>query len=115
MKIDRSSLKNVLNNLSEYQRKTLFAIDQTAAVSVQHMENYAKNNARWNDQTGMARKGLTGYSTWVNPFLLQLGVFHTMPYGLWLELAHGREYAILEEARDVFIKQFLDEVKKVIK
>lgn len=114
MKIDKRSLKSVLNSLNEYEKKVKFSIDQLGRVAGTNMENYAKDNARWENQTGDARRKFQGYSIWSSPNVLQIGVSHNVPYGVWLELANERKYSILEEARDSQVKDFLSEVKKVI-
>ena len=57
-------------------------------------ESQMRAKAPWTDRTGNARAGLRAVH-------LDLGsqhaivLYHTMPYGFWLEVAHDGKYAIL--------------------
>ena len=79
----------------------LDALRVTAAIQMycetvsKVFEKYAKENRPWTDRTSRARQGLTGYvETTVSGF--KIVIAHTVDYGLWLELAHEKKYAILE-------------------
>jgi hypothetical protein len=64
------------------------------------MEGYAKSNAPWTDRTGHARQGLHGgVDVRDNQFVLYLS--HGVDYGIWLEIAHGGNYAIVGPTADV--------------
>jgi hypothetical protein len=58
------------------------------------VQDYMRNNAPWTDRTGNARQGLFAKSAkdgagWV------ITAYHTVPYGIWLEVAHSGHYAII--------------------
>lgn len=60
----------------------------------QEVEAYAKFNAPWTDQTGMAREGLfTQVYEDGGDIVLELA--HSVDYGIWLELKNDGEYAII--------------------
>ena len=66
------------------------------------MEGYAKSNAPWTDRTGNARQGLHGgVDTDGDRFVLYLS--HGVEYGIWLELAHGGNYAIVRPTADAHL------------
>jgi len=66
------------------------------AVSALAMQNSAKSNARWQDRTGAARQRLKGDSQAVsNGYRIRLA--HGVDYGIWLELANEKRYAIIDE------------------
>jgi hypothetical protein len=69
--------------LAEYVRK--FA---------ERVENYAKEHAPWEDQTGDAREGLVakGYYRFTSYTIV---LAHTVDYGVWLEIRWGGKYAII--------------------
>lgn len=62
--------------------------------SARDIEGYAKDNAPWEDRTGDARAGL---STKVenDDGLITLTLFHTVDYGLWLEVIQSGRFAII--------------------
>lgn len=57
-------------------------------------EAYMKNNAPWTDQTGNARNGLAAraFRDGDNAGIV---LYHQVPYGIWLEVKHDGEYAII--------------------
>ena len=60
----------------------------------QEVENYAKENAPWDDRTGDARDGLTARGEQrLTKYTIYL--FHTVDYGIWLEVRWDGKYAII--------------------
>lgn len=55
---------------------------------------YAKQNAPWLDRTGMARAGLDVQVTRSNGQII-LELYHTVEYGLWLEVIQNGRYATI--------------------
>jgi hypothetical protein len=81
-------------------RLTLFAVafdvglHNLAEDLAQDVEEYAKENAPWEDQTGAARDGLTAEARHrLNHYYIDL--YHTVDYGIWLEIRFDGEYAII--------------------
>lgn len=66
-------------------------IFQKAAADVR---SEAQNNAPWADRTGDARAGLDTNVT-NDAGLIELGLFHTVDYGLWLEVIQNGNFAII--------------------
>lgn len=95
-KMDISSMMANLVNASAKQDIALRMFAETAAIKLQ---NEARENARWTDRTGDARKRLTGSSVRVaRGFKLILA--HGVDYGMWLELAHEKKFSIIPETID---------------
>jgi len=57
--------------------------------------SYARANAPWHDNTGNARNGLFATHRAEPMVLHQLITYHTMPYGVWLEVRFSGKYAII--------------------
>ena len=75
------------------------AVRVFAEQGAQKLQSHAKNNARWTDRTGAARQRLNAYvSAMANGYRITLA--HGVEYGIWLELAHGKRYAIIPETID---------------
>lgn len=79
--------------MSRRQLAPLLKLD----VEAKKLEGYAKQNAPWTDRTGRARQSLNAsVSTIPNGYRITLA--HGVDYGLWLELAHERRFAIVMPA-----------------
>lgn len=98
LQIDRGSIQTVINGLETYTGRLYEALLIVTDVVAKKMESYAKSNAIWEDQSGNARQGIRGDAYWESSKILVCSLSHTMEYGVWLELAHQRKYAILEES-----------------
>lgn len=59
------------------------------------VEDYARGNAIWEDQTGAARAGLTA-ETENDQGFITLTLFHTVEYGVWLETIQSGRFAIIQ-------------------
>ncbi len=99
-----------LRAMSDRHKAALYALSQRYAAQ---MEAYAKVNARWQDQTSLARKGLFGYSMSRNQSLITR-IAHTMDYGVYLELANQGKYAILLPTVKRFVADFIEDAQKVV-
>ena len=67
------------------------AFDSMVPVAEGHM----RSNAPWTDRTGNARNGLRARHV-ANPMVShELILYHTMPYGIWLEVRWSGRYAII--------------------
>jgi hypothetical protein len=69
----------------------LFALFQYES---RNLEGYMKQNASWEDQTGNARNGLTA-KPFITPTNVGIDLFHTVPYGIWLETRWSGKYAVI--------------------
>lgn len=65
------------------------------------LEQWAKENAPWQDRTTDAREGLTAA---FNPAGVQpsITIYHTVSYGVWLEICNGGQYAIIQPTIERF-------------
>lgn len=92
-KFDPSELEQGLREMYERGLAAMEAVVDTGATE---MEAYAKRNARWINRTGEARRRLNAsYSKEDDSFKITLA--HGVDYGIWLELANEKRFAIIEE------------------
>lgn len=89
-RIDDSDLRAGLQDFKKVAAVRIYAETQAKAL-----EGHAKQNRPWTDRTGDARKRLTGYVTDI-PKGYRINLAHGVDYGIWLELAMEKKYAILE-------------------
>lgn len=86
--------KGLLSGLSSLQSKTDAALRMYAETSGQKLRTFAQENRRWTDRTGDARKRLNSSVAKIsNGYRIYLA--HGVDYGIWLELAHEKKYAII--------------------
>ncbi len=95
---------NGLNEISDRCKKGPEQVHRAALITAQRyapqVQNYARDNAVWTDRTGNARQGLMA-----RPFeegdSVGIDVFHSVSYGIWLEVRWGGRYAIIQPTIDV--------------
>ena len=91
----RFDVSDVLEGLTKMNTKVIAALEMFGNTVAKDFESYAKANRPWTDRTGRARQGLTGYCI-VRANGVRICIAHTVDYGLWLEYARDKKYAILE-------------------
>ena len=89
--IDTATLSR---KLEEAERRRLFAQQIYAQNAAKELERAAKTGAPWKDRSSLARGGLRGTARRSgSTFTITLsGSVH---YLVYLELAHGKKYAVL--------------------
>lgn len=90
--VDIDSIKK---GLELFASKSDAAITMYAESSALVLQNYARDHAPWTDRTGHARQRLTGSQMRVTKGY-QLKLAHGVDYGIWLELAHEKRFAIIQ-------------------
>lgn len=88
-------VSKVLKGITDFEGAFDKALMVFAQSGAQKMEQYAKKNRKWTDRTGRARQSLKGSAFRIdNGYRIQIA--HGVYYGVYLEYAHERKYAILE-------------------
>lgn len=95
IKFDYSEVIANVDKLKERLKPALTMVTETMAKK---MEGWAQENARWTDRTGNARQDLTGRHYWEDAQTVVAEISHGVEYGYWLEVAHNKKYAILEDS-----------------
>lgn len=88
--------RNLLKGLENIRDKADIAIEMKADEGARKLQESAQLNARWQNQTGEARRRLTGYYETV-PEGYKIYLAHGVNYGIWLELANEMRYSIIPE------------------
>lgn len=104
MDVNANSLKQGLERMASRSDVAIKEYLDTAGLKLQ---NYAKKNAPWTDRSGRARTSLN-YSVEAIPVGYRLIIAHGVDYGIWLELAHEKRFAILDKT----IQQNSSEIMK---
>lgn len=74
------------------------AIEKVMQYNANEGQNFMRSNAPWTDRTGNARQGLAGRSFKRGQWKYTIVLYHSVSYGIWLELANDRKYKIIEPA-----------------
>lgn len=59
------------------------------------LESKMKSNRPWTDRTGMAKATLSARVSQPDENTVRITLSHGVEYGIWLELAHEKNYAII--------------------
>lgn len=71
----------------------------------EHVQDYMRTHAPWTDRTSNARNGL--FAKAVTGDAHAIVCYHTVPYGIWLEVRHSGRYAIIEPTIQVEGKRIM--------
>jgi len=92
-------------------------VDRVAATTLAYyepqVENYAKLNAPWQDQTTNARNGLIARSGKEGE-LHFLVLAHQVPYGIWLEIKYAGKNAIILPTIEEYGPKVMTTLNKIL-
>lgn len=89
--LDISGIEKMANDMDKKLNKGLALY---GTIAGDKMVTYAKANAKWENQTGLARKTITKIVE-VKGDKFIVGLQGNTDYSVFLELAHQKKYAIL--------------------
>ena len=89
---DESKLSKNIDKMSE---KFGAVILMYAATKASEIESKMKTNRPWTDRTNMAKVTLKAKVSQLNKDVVRITLAHGVDYGIWLELANGKNYAII--------------------
>jgi len=96
---DTEVIKTRLKRAKLAAAPAALAYSQKKAAEI---ENYMKANAPWTDRTGNARRGLRAeVSQSRGRYVTTIKMSYNVYYGVYLEYAMGRRYAIIEPTQRV--------------
>lgn len=110
-----STLKKNLNAMSTKMGAVLLMYAATKASEIQ---SKMKLNRPWTDRTNMAKALLNAKVSQPDSNTIRITLAHGVEYGIWLELAHEKNYAIIAptiEEEGPRIIQDLDNLMSKIK
>lgn len=107
---DRDEITPRLNALPGAIEKALAV---TMVYEASRTQSYARDNAPWNDQTGNARNGLFAES-FADGSRQGIVLYHTVPYGIWLEVRFSGTYQIIQPTIQVMGAEVMKTVSKLL-
>lgn len=92
----RLDAKGLIAGVQKLESKSDQAIRMFAEQGARMLEDSAKENRKWTDRTGRARQSLHAYVGKISSGY-RITLAHGVDYGLWLELAHEKRFAIIPQ------------------
>lgn len=87
-----STLRRGLDSMNP---KIIAAVLMYASTKSNEIQSTMKLNRPWTDRTGMAKALLTAKLSQPSENLVRITLAHGVEYGIWLELANEKNYAII--------------------
>lgn len=107
--MDTSGLSRSLSGMAQRQ---LYAQEVMARNAAKQMESYAKANKPWKTHTGNAVRGLSGNSV-RSGSIFTITLSGSVRYMVYLELAHGKKWAILWPTMQKHQQQILNAFARI--
>lgn len=105
LNFDTEALEKALN---EFAKQSEDAITELCMDGALTMESYAKAHRPWTDRTSQARTRLKGDVQHEERDKWTIGLSHGVDYGIWLEFAHERKYAIIQPTIQLKSPEFME-------
>ena len=105
--------KKLRKNLQTFDTKLRSNIAMIFEYNAGYATAWMKQNARWTDRTGAARTGLTATAHHGRNFE-ELFLAYSVNYGIWLEVANDRKYAIITPALRIMGDKILRDMAYLI-
>ena len=108
---DTTVVEKSLLKFAEESEKAISTLCQTDALMLQ---SYAQEHRPWTDRTGHARQRLKGTVNKPEKNTWELILAHGVDYGIWLEFAHERKYAIIQPTIQAKSPEVMDSFENLI-
>ncbi len=103
----------LIPNIELYGNRVTVAVKAVADFWAQTCQADMRGSAPWTDRTGNARSGLFALATMAASDLVRIYLSHghSVYYGIFLEVCHGKRYAIIMPT----IQRNLPELERMLK
>lgn len=91
----RIDFNDLLGGLNRFDSKAEIAMAMYVDTAALTLQDYMRDNAPWTDRTGQARQRLTATASKVAKGY-QITLAQGVDYGVFLELAHEKRFAIIQ-------------------
>ena len=104
-----SSLNSGLDRMMERAGAEVLKYCQTQAPIIR---GYMQENRPWNDDTTAAKHRLNTSVSQPNENTVRITLAHGVKYGIWLEMAHEKNYAIVAPTIRKFAPEILEDLRE---
>jgi len=115
-----NGLREVLRNLNKWKEEKYAGIEAVGKNAALTMVRYSKrkDSSKWTDRTGHARQGLKGGFFWKTNLGKKIDAIiwigHRVDYGVYLELAHEKRFAVLWPVAKKFANAIRGKLKRIM-
>lgn len=110
----RYSESTLGKNLDAAAERMGAAVLLYAGTKAKVIESDMKVNRPWTDQTGAAKAELNTSVSQPEPNIVRITLAHGVDYGIWLELAHNKNFAILAPTVRKFAPEVVEDLKGIM-
>lgn len=103
-------LRANLEGFDDHARKGVIAAANYIAPQA---ESYMKTGAKWTDRSGAARNGLKSQVV-TSGNKTAIVLYHTVPYGVWLEIRWAGKYSIIDPTIEAMLPKFMEAVERLV-
>lgn len=104
---------NLQRNLATLPLKQRAAIVAAAHYTAPLAESFMKSTASWTDRTGNARNGLRARVV-AGGDKVAIVLYHSVPYGVWLEVRWGGKYSVIMPALAATGPLFIEAISRLM-
>ncbi|KEI12791.1 hypothetical protein [Clostridium novyi] len=108
------NIDGILRGLTRLETRSKVALGVYADTAAKKLEKHAKENAKWTDNTGLARKTIKGGKEWEGE-KCNVYVAGNMEYSPFLELCNDKKYAILKPSVNKLSPEILRGLKNLMR
>lgn len=101
---------NISKNLDKMTQKVGAAVMMYAATQASQMRAYMITHHTWTNRTFMAEKTLDAIVSKPNENTIRITLAHGVQYGMWLELAHEKNFAIIQPTLNVYGPRVIEDM-----
>lgn len=107
---DDANLRSNLRTFStKFNRRVSAVMDYNSAYAT----GWLKRNAPWHDDTGAARSGLVAVP-FENGKHHELIMAYSVTYGIWLEVAHSGQWAVITPAMRIVGAKIMNDMQMLL-
>lgn len=106
---------NLTKNIERLRNRCDAAVKMYATTKAAQLEAYMKLRRPWTDRTGAAKARLSGRVA-ENPgrHTIEIILAHGVNYGVWLELAHEKNFAIIGPTINLKSQEVIDGLQMLL-
>lgn len=101
-------------NLAQFSNKIGAAMLMYATTKSTECEAYMKLHRPWTDRTNQAKTTLNSKVSQPNDHTIRITLAHGVDYGIWLELAHEKRYAIIGPTVTIKSVEIMQDMKNLM-
>jgi len=103
----------LVENLNEVIGRLGSVVLLYAGTKASIIEAWMKQNRPWTDQTGAAKASLNASVTTLDDGTVRITLSHGVAYGIWLELAKEKNFAIIDPAIKRFQAEIMEDLQGI--